>query len=81
MGSVELGELLCESLRNAEDADALLFLVLNDERVIAEKSTYTFTTGDIFTDGVGRHVRMGVIFAQFEAKHCSAVRRRDSADV
>ena len=57
MGSVELGELLCKSLAEAEDAAALSFLVLSEERVVAGRTAYGFTAGDIFTDSVGRHVR------------------------
>lgn len=57
VGSVELGELLCESLENAEDAGALSFLILDNDNIIAEKTSYVYTPGDIFSDGTGRHVR------------------------
>lgn len=53
-----MGELLCDTLEEAEDADALSFLLLNDESVIAEKSSFTAATGDPFTDNIGRKVCM-----------------------
>ena len=49
-----MGELLCDSLANAEDADALSFVLLNDNRVIAVQTSYTVIDGSAFTDGIGR---------------------------
>lgn len=53
---IEMGELLCDTLGEAEDADALSFVLLNNESVIAEKSSFTVATGDAFTDSIGRKV-------------------------
>lgn len=54
-----MGELLCDTLVEAEDADALSFVLLNNESVIAEKSSFTVVTGDPFTDDIGRKVWHG----------------------
>lgn len=51
-----MSELLCDTLANAEDAAALSFVLLEDERVIAEQTSYTVTDGEAFTDGIGRKV-------------------------
>lgn len=54
VSEIEVGELLCDSLANAEDADALSFVLLNDNRVIAVQTSYTVIDGSAFTDGIGR---------------------------
>lgn len=51
-----MSELLCDTLANAEDAAALSFVLLEDERVVAEQTSYTVTGGEAFTDGIGRKV-------------------------
>ncbi|CAN0434427.1 unnamed protein product, partial [Laminaria digitata] len=61
VSEVQFGELLCDSLVNAEDADALSFPLINNERVIAEKTSYTVTNGDAFTDDIGRRVWTGEV--------------------
>ena len=55
-GAVELGEISCASLENATDASALA-MTMNGERLVAGQTSYSFTDGEIFDDGVGRHVR------------------------
>lgn len=54
---VEVGELLCDTLEEAEDAAFLSFLLLENESIVAEKSSYIVTSGGAFTDGIGRKVR------------------------
>lgn len=51
-----MGELLCDSLVNAEDAATLSFVLLEGERVVADQTSYTVTDGDAFSDGIGRRV-------------------------
>ena len=51
-----MGELLCDSLLDAEDAAALSFVLLQNETIVAEKSSYTAIDGGAFTDGIGRKV-------------------------
>ena len=53
---IEVGELLCDSLLDAEDAAALSFVLLQNETIVAEKSSYTAFDGGAFTDGIGRKV-------------------------
>eukprot|EP00904_Undaria_pinnatifida_P008030 jgi/Undpi1/4357/HiC_scaffold_17.g07723.m1 len=53
-GAVELGEISCASLENATDASALA-MTMNGERLVAGQTSYSFTDGEIFDDGVGRH--------------------------
>lgn len=48
--------MLCDTLAEAEDAAVLSFILLENETIVAEKSSYTVTDGDAFTDGVGRKV-------------------------
>lgn len=55
VGSVDLGEVMCDSLVVAEDAVSLSF-VIHEETLVAERSSYTFTPGGIFEDGLDRHV-------------------------
>lgn len=55
MGSVDLGEVICDSPVAAEDAPALSFVV-HEETLVAERSSYTFTPGSIFEDDADRHV-------------------------
>ena len=56
MSPIEVGELLCDTLADAEDAAALSFALLQNETVTAEKSYYAVTNGEVFTDGIGRKV-------------------------
>lgn len=56
MSEIQVGELLCDSLANAEDAPALSFILLDGERVVAEQTSYTVTGGDPFSDEIGRQV-------------------------
>lgn len=71
VGSVELGELVCDSLALAIDAAALSF-VIQDETLIADRASYTFTSGDAFEDGIGVHVRMTVLCQRpFDGAHGS----------
>lgn len=53
---IEMGELMCDSLILAEDANALSFVVTNNEIVVAEKLSYTEISGEAFTDNIGRKV-------------------------
>lgn len=50
VGAVDLGEVMCDSLGPAEDAAALSF-VIHNETIVAERTSYTFTSGSIFEDG------------------------------
>eukprot|EP00904_Undaria_pinnatifida_P008017 jgi/Undpi1/4345/HiC_scaffold_17.g07711.m1 len=58
---VEFGELLCDTLAVAEDALFLSFVLLDDETIVAAKSSYTVANGSTFTDGVGRKVWTGIV--------------------
>lgn len=58
VSSIQLGELLCDSLVNAENAESLSFVLLEDERVVAQQTSYVVTDGDAFSDGIGRKVRL-----------------------
>lgn len=51
-----MGELMCDSLDLAEDADTLSFVITNSEVIVAEKLSYTVTSGEPFTDSIGRKV-------------------------
>lgn len=56
MGSVGLGQQLCESLTAAEDAAALSFVSTSNEMIVAKQSSYTAISGDAFTGAIGRKV-------------------------
>lgn len=68
MSEIELAELLCDTLVDAEDAAVLNFALLNGEAVIAERTSYTVTDGDAFTDGITRKVR--VVCMQGQTRIC-----------
>ena len=60
LGSVEVGELACHTLVVAEDASMLSFITHESESIVAERLSYTVTSGDAFTDGIVRKVRVRV---------------------
>lgn len=53
---MEVGELACHTLVVAEDASTLSFITHENESIVAERSSYTTTSGDAFTDGIIRKV-------------------------
>ncbi|CAN0355754.1 unnamed protein product [Ascophyllum nodosum] len=57
--SIQLEELLCESLVNAEDAPVLQFSVDPNEKFIANQNSFTVLNGSIFDDGINRKVWTG----------------------
>ncbi|CAN0061623.1 unnamed protein product, partial [Ectocarpus sp. 12 AP-2014] len=61
LGEVQLGELLCDSLVQAEDAPLLQFALSANETIIANQTSYTVVSGETFTGGVGRRIWNGVV--------------------
>ncbi|CBN79561.1 conserved unknown protein [Ectocarpus siliculosus] len=61
LGEVQLGELLCDSLVQAEDAPLLQFALSANETIIANRTSYTVVSGETFTGGVGRRIWNGVV--------------------
>ena len=65
VSEIEVGELLCDSLVNAEDASTLAFVLLEGERVVADQTSYTVKDGEAFTDGIGRKVCLGHVSTRY----------------
>ncbi|CAN0243372.1 unnamed protein product [Ascophyllum nodosum] len=59
--NVQLGELMCDSLPNAEDAPALAFPISPNETITANKKFYTVHDGTTFADCISRKVWTGEV--------------------
>ncbi|CAM9373608.1 unnamed protein product [Scytosiphon promiscuus] len=58
-GSIELGELVCDSLDDVPESTLLRFAISSTETVIAERTSFSIVAGDVFTDNAERKVWIG----------------------
>ncbi|CAM9223389.1 unnamed protein product, partial [Ectocarpus sp. 6 AP-2014] len=57
--SIEVGELLCESLLEAPESTLLRFAINSNETVVATRTSFSVVDGDVFTDSIDRKVWIG----------------------
>ncbi|CAM9251578.1 unnamed protein product, partial [Ectocarpus sp. 12 AP-2014] len=57
--SIEVGELLCESLVEAPESTLLRFAINSNETVVATRTSFSVVDGDVFTDSIDRKVWIG----------------------
>ncbi|CAM9859654.1 unnamed protein product, partial [Ectocarpus fasciculatus] len=57
--SIEVGELLCESLVEAPESTLLRFAITSNETVVATRTSFSVVDGDVFTDSIDRKVWIG----------------------
>ncbi|CAN0357794.1 unnamed protein product, partial [Ascophyllum nodosum] len=59
VGDVQFVELVCQSLEATEDADMVQIAISPSETILAQKTSFTHLSGDIFEDGMSRQVWVG----------------------
>ncbi|CAM9941892.1 unnamed protein product [Ascophyllum nodosum] len=59
VGDVQIAEVLCDTLVEAEGASSLTFTFSPGENIVVDKAFYTEHSGDVFTDGLSRKVWAG----------------------
>eukprot|EP00903_Cladosiphon_okamuranus_P011188 g10557.t1 len=75
VGEVQLGELLCDSLAEAEDAPFLRFSISDNEMLLVKRMFYSVVSGESFTGGVGRRTWIGTVTIPEQTKDEAFARR------